>query len=638
MDASEPRLCVWPSFLRALFVIATLCATTLVGVIYSLPSSQRPEPQPSPVVTPLTALAGVPMLPVLHAPAVEPEAAASVALLPMPQVEEESPLEIHGPAQPVVLVAEPLGMPRVEPVTFPRRNLLAEKPLREQLMGAEEVGLGLAGSRVFPTYASHVVRNQSVSGSKGVADATPLRAINPAFTYLPMREGHEVILGRKAATELEKLSRKLRVYLNAIVPPGPDGVRDTDLLRKRLREDLRGPRPEWLHVNAVPTINQMLMGEDASSRRVLVDLLAAIPEKAATLALVQRAVFDLNPDVRDDAVEALRERDPDVWRPQILKGFRYPWSPPADFAAEALVRLQDEDAVPHLIAELDRPHPGRPYTTPDKRMLVREVIKINHLNNCMLCHPPAIHGNDPVLGVDPLWSLPASVTTTSRVSISQAVQRFSASQGGHDYGNRTTPASSTTTVNTRTGTRRTTTTFQVPILVRADISFLRQDFSVSFPRTQPQAQWPNGQPVAQPAAQPPVRFDYVVRTRPVQSREQKVWREHDDGKNPHRDAVLFALREITGKKKLGEDAAVWREAFPDAEPRLRAWAMVERLMRTEPAGRSAFLEQFSEGLGVEYTWALERAIPKLQGTTQEVARLALAKRMREYALGSLLSR
>ena len=55
-------------------------------------------------------------------------------------------------------------------------------------------------------------------------------------------------------------------------------------------------------------MTQILMAEDVPLRLILVDMMADIPGKAATIRLAQRAVYDLSPEVRKAAIEALRER------------------------------------------------------------------------------------------------------------------------------------------------------------------------------------------------------------------------------------------------------------------------------------------------------------------------------------------
>jgi hypothetical protein len=86
------------------------------------------------------------------------------------------------------------------------------------------------------------------------------------------------------------------------------------------------------------------------------------------------------------------------------------------------------------------------------------------------------------------------------------------------------------------------------IFVRADVTYLRQDFSLPQPVAKPN-QWPSSQ-----------RFDYMIRIRPLSTlpeaeRVQRVAK----GREPdyeQRDAVLFALRELTGKD-AGRSTDAW---------------------------------------------------------------------------------
>jgi hypothetical protein len=533
--------------------------------------------------------------------------------------------------------------PPEKKVAFQRRNRVSEDDLREQLLGAEEVGLGAAGARVFGTYTSHVSHNQSVSTGKGIATADPIVMLRPDLASLSFRDGPSSILHPRAALAMDRLSRKLRIYLNTFAPRGEDGIRSMDALRIRLREDLRGKKPEWLRVEAVPTLNQMLMGEDAPTRTLLVELLSAIAENPATQALAQRAVFDLNADVRAVAVQALRGRDPEVWQPVVLKAFTYPWAPPADFAAEAILELKDESIIPDLITMLRSPAPGRPYTTPDRRVMIREVVKTNHLNNCLLCHPPAMHRQDPVVGLDPVQTIPHQMLTRNTALV-QALQQSTQSTGGqHDYGNRAASIPRTTTTTSSTTRRQTNLqliTVPVPVLIRGDITFLRQDFSVSFPVPQPQLR-PGAQPLALPnflpvpPPPPPIRFDYVVRTRPVPTREQQLWKAKKEDPNPQRDAILFALRELTGKDH-GRLTEEWVKAYPKAEPTVRARRLADRLVKAEVIEQLGMLQTYHDGQGKEYTWALGRAIPRMTSPTREVARLTLINRLVQMDATDLL--
>jgi hypothetical protein len=601
-------------------VAAAMACFALVLAVLTVVARPRPRLNVVGGLAPELALA-------LVEPALEGNPGESLQQAPRPAAHLE-PRQAERPAveslalpTPVAVVVELLPTPNQErpPDVFKRRNLATEGELQNALAGAEEVGLGLAGKNLFRNYIRHLRQTESRGGPKGPADCEPVLALGASMAWLPLRDGPGRTISAKAAAELATLSGKLRLYLNAVVPPGPDGhSRDMKLLRERLRADLRGKKPEWLRAAAVPALNQRLMGEDAATRRLLVELLAEIPEKPATLALTQRAVFDLAADVRAAAVEALKGRDPEAWRPELLRALKHPWPPLADFAAEALVRLRDAGSVPELLALLDAPRPGRPVTLPDKRVVIREVVKVKHEKNCMLCHPPAVGRNEPVVRGDPTWLTNGKTTDPELVAAVQVLdQRRAAASKGKYGGGR--PSSSP----------------GAPILIRGDITFMKQDFSVSFPVSDPARQPPLVKEIVQnnlPAARalglipPPVRFDYVVRTRPVQPAELKKWRAIDEERNPQREAVLFALRELTGQDH-GLTTLAWKRAFPDAERELQTRRLAERLVKSPALEAGALLLRYGEAAGAEHTYAIARAIPKMQGFSREAARLALTSRL-----------
>jgi hypothetical protein len=524
-------------------------------------------------------------------PVVRPTRRQVAEFQPAPKVQARP--ELLPPPRSVVvrIVLGPAEEPQQND-SMQRRNRATEAELRRQLAGAQTVGVGRSGSKIYTQYVARVKRSDI--GPKGLADNTVLRTLRPDLLTLPLRDGPSVMLGTKAANELGVLSRKLHLYLDTAAPAGPNG-RPMEVLRELLSKSLRGKKPEWLRAEAVPTLTQMLMAEDAATRRLLVDLLAAIPQKPATVALAQRAVFDLDADVRAAAVAALKGRDPELWRPVMVKGLNYPWAPPADFAAEALVQLQDKGAVAELVTMLREPQPGRPFVTRDRRVVIREVVKIHHQHNCVLCHAPAI-GNEPVTGLDP-------VPVTWREYVSPSTAQTGAQKKGW-------------------GGPRIATTRTSLARVRADITFLRQDFSLNFPIA-------NGLPQT---ALP--RFDYVVRTRPVQKGERKKWQDLEDKSNPQRDAILFALRELTGQDH-GDTTEAWVKAFPTAEAEVRSVKLADRVLGAEPLTRAALFQQYRDGVGDEYTWALARLIGRLSGPAQETARLTLVNRFGREPIASL---
>jgi hypothetical protein len=79
----------------------------------------------------------------------------------------------------------------------------------------------------------------------------------------------------------------------------------------------------------------------------------------------------------------------------------------------------------------------------------------------------------------------------------------------------------------------------IEIMVRADVTYLRQDFSVAFVRER--GHLPRDSQ----------RIDYVVRTRPATPEEISAEKQATDKplQYPQRDAVLFALQKLESKNK-----------------------------------------------------------------------------------------
>ncbi len=249
------------------------------------------------------------------------------------------------------------------------------------------------------------------------------------------------------------------------------------------------------------TLIQMLQVEGPDMRLMLVRELSKVQGGGATAALAQRALADLAPEVRQAAVAALQKRLANQYVPILLKGLRYPWPPVADHAAVALLALKPAGVVPKLVDLLDQPDSSAPF--PDRRTnkpVVRELVRLNHLRNCLLCHAPSANANDGLVrGLVPTPGQPMP-------------KLYYASQTGN--------------------------------FVRADIIFLRQDFSdiLTAPEAKP---WPKEQ-----------RYDFLTRTRPAKPEEIT----RTAGNYPQRDAVLHTLRGLTGKD-AGDISTQWRVAL-----------------------------------------------------------------------------
>jgi hypothetical protein len=244
-------------------------------------------------------------------------------------------------------------------------------------------------------------------------------------------------------------------------------------------------------------------------------------------------------------------------------------------------------------------------------------VRVNHLNNCLLCHPPGITGNEPVLGLDPVVRVPGLASQLA------AVQRIQATPGSHGYGGRSAASGRGSSRNPGQASS-TTQVVPVPLLIRGDVTYLRQDFSLQLAVRQPGAA-PQG-----------LRFDYLVRTRPATADEvnaRKAARDPGDH-YPQRDAVLFALRHLTGRD-AGPTTESWQQLFPTAELDIQAARLSAELVQAPPARKEYWINYLRDGKGNAYTLALASAIAQLKGTDRDQAREALVQRLTRMTADTL---
>jgi hypothetical protein len=490
-------------------------------------------------------------------------------------------------------------------IAFKRRDKSTEEELRGQLASKTEVGIGRAASQLVRGYAARTTSNMTLNGDSGLTDGSVLRETLPGVATMPLRIGTQAQTSPKAAATLGSLSRKLHAYLDAAAPSGPDGRRPSPLLvAQALRVEKRGKKPEWLRPEAIPTMLQLLMFEEAPVRRMLVELLDEISGPTATAALAKRAVFDLDPAIRAEAVRALKVRPTADSRPVFLTALHYPWPPAADHAAEALAALEDKEAIPNLVTLLKEPDPAAPRKLSRSNYVVQEVVRANHQANCLLCHPPAITGNEPVLGVDPFNTVTTRSGGGGAAGLGGAWSRGGGGGGGG-------------------------TTNQAPLIIRADIVFLRQDFSVQLPAFQDS----QGKEAA-----PALRFDFLVRTRRLTKSEIALLHEPPgEPSYPQREAVLFALRELTGKDP-GRATEDWVRLFPTAQTDVEATRLADKLVAASPV-RLAQLLVPARGSDEEVIikgWAA--ALPRLKGVSRGKVQEALIQRLAHLDADSLRRR
>ncbi len=328
----------------------------------------------------------------------------------------------------------------------------------------------------------------------------PFAPVIDEVESLPLLMGSGCKLSPTAAKSLETRSRQLRDYMFR--------AKEASELQKQLAHDEGG---HWVVPAAIPTLVQILQTEGDDFRLLLVELLSRTPGRAASRALATRAVFDLSSEVRHAAIRALGDRAHKEYRDVLIGGLRHPWPAAADFAAAALVGVHDRYAIPSLVKLLDQPNPSGPFTVTEgneQGHYVREMVRVNHNRNCILCHAVSVKENEFVRAAIPNPKAPLPPP----FSPAYYHERFSD--------------------DSRT-------------FVRADVTYLRQDFSL--------VQEVGG---TDPSRQRQ-RFDFCVRIRPLSNDEWAI-KSLKPIDNPQRDAVLFALRELSGEDR-GRDSANWRQ-------------------------------------------------------------------------------
>ncbi len=512
-------------------VLAGGATLTVVGLaitllILALPPRRTTDATPSETVVRVSETTAAPTSQSYQA---ESQAAAAapvsrppdaVALLPRPEEVVSRPPAVAKPTPPTPPAEKPAeARPSApEKVVVKHRRDTTEDDLRKQIANVPEVTL----YRVFTsTDALRTATNAVLAARLGLAKketSPPLFLSRADLVGLPMRMGTECKLNPDAADHLQGGSVALRAHLTQSRagaagpgllaglggPAGGDPRPDPKILHDRLRADTDRYN-KWLKPEAIPVMQQMLMSENEAVREVLIEQLSGIKGAAASVALAQRALYDLHPRLREQALEALQKRPAAEYRKVLLDGFVYPWPAVAEHAAEAVIALKMKDAVGELLAMLDRPDPNAVFEKPGKGLYVRDLIKINHPRNCLLCHAQSIRTEDKVRG---------QVPTTDQ---SLTPPYYGGTQG----------------------------TF-----VRADITYLKQDFSIPLTVENP-GLWPSAQ-----------RFDFLVRERRATPAEIAAAQKPAVGvpASQQKQSLFFALRELTGADP-GPAVEDWKRLF-----------------------------------------------------------------------------
>jgi hypothetical protein len=479
-------------------------------------------------------------------PALEPVHVAPIATparpiaSQVPRDEAPSPLPVYvetsrPPLRPPLIVKAPptaptpppdanLQVPEREMLAFKRLDPLPEEDLLHDLaMHAKEVDLnsvkGLRDKLLTQKEEKKTTLARRDRLGRVEIKWTPVDLKSPS-SILALHAEHPDLKGLPMLGESECQAREATVVERQAIATELRNILDPRLRSRSTTlysgsRDLSDPHNElgyWLEGDGLTTVVQMMQTEMVFVRERLAERLAKARNEKALIMLARLALFDSSRNIREYATSLLKSRSPDKYRSILLEGLRYPWAPVAAHAAEALVALGDREAVFSLAGLLDEPDPCLPQRNKDNKWSVREILGVNHLRNCLLCHTPSTAATDPLRGI-----VPTPGERLPRV--------YYSSQSG--------------------------------IFVRADVTYLRQDFSVMQRVAKPD-KWPEWQ-----------RFDYMVRTRELTADELAAHAKRLPGLEPasypQRDAVLFALRELTGLD-AGETSADWYEVLWASTP------------------------------------------------------------------------
>lgn len=375
----------------------------------------------------------------------------------------------------------------------------------------------------------------------GALDAFPrhLIATRADLAGLPFLLGKACRLEKTAATDFAAAAITVRSVANPkkknLDKDEPAVVHDFWMAWTTGGSSLSGPRLRHegtdLAEPGIRALGQILSPESSAVRLSLVRNLGHVSHPLAAKTLAKFAIFDLDEQVREEAIQSLRKQSRIEYPALLAEALRYPWAPAAENAAEAIVRLGLHETIPSLVAMLDEGNPAAPFVvTKDGREVhaVREVVRINHLRNCMLCHAP-------VERLDPKQRVDRQARSTESL---QALVLAPVPNPNAPLPPAITPAYYYSFDFARGDN-----------VVRADTTYLRQDFSVTLPVAEA-SPWPKEQ-----------RFDFLVRQRILGDNEAK---ERLAQKQPHLSpqhlATLAALREITGQDH-GISGTAWRSAL-----------------------------------------------------------------------------
>ena len=372
----------------------------------------------------------------------------------------------------------------------------------EKIQNLDEQGLVLSSRLVKE-------RREIIRSSSNYAPSEPLEPMVSLLANRTDLQGLDFVMGDACHLEehdaetMGDVSQMAGRVLGLFDPFGSrdfsnHGQRRLNAVKRVIDQVANGENPE----QGLTTLDQMLQMERPELRLELVKALRINQSSTAAGLLACYAKYDLAPSVRAAATDALRSFPPASYRTKLLDGFAYPWAEVAKHSAEALVRLNDQQSVTQLVSLLKAPDPRAPRESLKGDYSQREMVAINHMKNCALCHADSQDTQDFGRGRIPTWE-------------KRLPQQYYREESG--------------------------------AMVRADVTYLRQDFSV-VQKVENAAPWPTNQ-----------RFDYVVRNKQLSKEEFLAEKEkYSDHENEYHSAIDMVLRMLTGHDPKDSSYATWQ--------------------------------------------------------------------------------
>ena len=406
-------------------------------------------------------------------------------------------------------------MPKSPPADPPVANELARVPeVGVDSVVPHSVGPGQAKARIQQLITT--IRTENAAGQDAFVLANMKRR--------PELQGMPFVMGAACRKD-----RVRAVSFQTSVSAVRDGLeQDSRFASRDTKDDPHGPFwNSYLASTAqqgidtdhgIAALTQILAPERKTVRVSLLERLKQSKHPGATRAIARSAIFDSDGDIRAAAVGALKDRPKAEYDEVLMQGLRYPLAAVAKRSAQVLLALERTDLLPKLAAMLDEAAPGDPVAQKvdgKPAHVVHELVRINHHRNCLLCHPPSQTGETfEVPGVIPI---PGMAFPTSPKDAYGSAQSLGEP------------------------------------MVRADTTYLRQDFSVLMPVTGT-APWPEMQ-----------RFDFLIRTRVVEGKELAALQANIQARaaeflSENHKAALKVLRDLSGQD-AAPNAAAWQRVL-----------------------------------------------------------------------------